>query len=84
MPCAMAALLLFISAIPAQADDPSTLADRLAQVQQEQARQQQQLAALQGQQSQVRQALEAIAVGQPAGAVDLLARLQRLPTLQER
>jgi len=58
--CAMAALLLFISAVPARADDPSTLADRLAQVQQEQARQQQQLSALTGQQSQVRQTLAAL------------------------
>jgi peptidoglycan hydrolase-like amidase len=56
----MAALLLFISAVPAQADDPSTLADRLAQIQQEQARQQQQLSALQGHQSQVRQTLAAL------------------------
>jgi len=39
--------------VPAHADDPSTLADRLAQVQQEQARQHQRLAALQAQQSQV-------------------------------
>jgi stage II sporulation protein D len=39
--------------VPAHADDPSTLADRLAQVQQEQALQHQRLAALQAQQSQV-------------------------------
>lgn len=39
--------------MPAHADDPSTLADRLAQVQQEQALQHQRLAALQAQQSQV-------------------------------
>jgi stage II sporulation protein D len=43
--------------VPAQADDPSTLADRLAQVQQEQARQHQRLSALEAQQSQVRQTL---------------------------
>jgi stage II sporulation protein D len=43
--------------VPAQADDPSTLADRLAQVQLEQARQHQRLSALEGQQSQVRQTL---------------------------
>jgi SpoIID/LytB domain protein len=43
--------------VPAHADDPSTLADRLAQVQQEQARQHQRLSALQAQQSQVRQTL---------------------------
>jgi SpoIID/LytB domain protein len=43
--------------VPAHADDPSTLADRLAQVQQEQARQAQRLSALQAQQGQVRQTL---------------------------
>jgi stage II sporulation protein D len=43
--------------VPAHADDPSTLADRLAQVQQEQARQHQRLSALEGQQSLVRQTL---------------------------
>jgi SpoIID/LytB domain protein len=47
------ALLLLVTAVPAHADDPGTLADRLAQVQQEQARQHQRLAALQAQQSQV-------------------------------
>ena len=49
----MLALLLIVTAVPAHADDPSTLADRLAQVQQEQARQHQRLAALQAQQNQV-------------------------------
>jgi len=46
-----------VTAVPAHADDPSTLADRLAQVQQEQARQAQRLNALQAQQGQVRQTL---------------------------
>lgn len=46
--------------MPVQADDPGTLADRLAQVQQEQARQHQRLSALEGRQSQVRQALAAL------------------------
>src|SRR5438094_841603 len=54
---ALAALLLLVSAVPARADDPGTLADRLAQVQQEQARQQQRLSALQGQQGELRQTL---------------------------
>ena len=54
------ALLLIVSAVPAHADDPSTLADRLAQVQQEQARQHLRLSALEGQQSQVRQTLVAL------------------------
>lgn len=43
--------------MPAHADDPGTLADRLAQVQQEQARQHQRLSALQAEQGQVRQLL---------------------------
>jgi stage II sporulation protein D len=59
------ALLLLVTAVPAHADDPSTLADRLAQVQQEQARQHQRLSALEDQQSQVRQTL-AVLEGQLA------------------
>src|SRR2546421_8281295 len=51
------ALLLLVTAVPAHADDPNTLADRLAQVQAEQTRQHQRLSALEGQQSQVRQTL---------------------------
>ncbi|TMD68852.1 MAG: SpoIID/LytB domain-containing protein [Chloroflexi bacterium] len=78
----MAALLLFISAIPAQADDPSTLADRLAQVQQEQARQQQQLAALQGQQSQVRQALAALEAQLALSNADLAPIAARAQAIQ--
>jgi SpoIID/LytB domain protein len=54
------ALLLLVTAVPAHADDPSTLADRLAQVQAEQARQHQRLSALEGQQNQVRQTLAAL------------------------
>jgi peptidoglycan hydrolase-like amidase/peptidoglycan hydrolase CwlO-like protein len=54
------ALLLIVSAVPAHADDPSTLADRLAQVQQEQARQHLRLSALEGQQGKVRQTLAAL------------------------
>jgi stage II sporulation protein D len=49
-----------VTAVPAHADDPSTLADRLAQIQQEHARQQQRLSALQSQQSQLRQALASL------------------------
>jgi SpoIID/LytB domain protein len=40
--------------VPANADDPGTLADRLAQLQQEQAQQQHQLALLEAQQGQLR------------------------------
>ncbi|TMG20159.1 MAG: SpoIID/LytB domain-containing protein [Chloroflexi bacterium] len=46
--------------MPARADDPGTLADRLARVQQEQARQQQRLSALQSQQGELRQTLAAL------------------------
>jgi peptidoglycan hydrolase-like amidase len=46
--------------VPAHADDPGTLADRLAQIQAEQARQQQRLSALLSQQGQVRQTLGAL------------------------
>jgi SpoIID/LytB domain protein len=46
--------------MPAHADDPSTLADRLAQIQQEQAHQRQQLSSLEAQQGQVRQVLAAL------------------------
>jgi len=46
--------------VPARADDPGTLADRLARVQQEQARQQQRLSALQSQQGELRQTLAAL------------------------
>jgi SpoIID/LytB domain protein len=46
--------------VPAHADDPGTLADQLARVQAEQARQYQRLSALQGQQGQVRRTLAAL------------------------
>ena len=46
--------------MPAHADDPGTLADQLARVQAEQARQSQRLSALQGQQGQVRRTLAAL------------------------
>ena len=78
----MAALLLFISAVPAQADDPSTLADRLAQVQQEQARQQQQLSALMGQQSQVRQTLTALEAQLALSNADLAPIAARAQAIQ--
>ena len=46
--------------MPAHADDPGTLADQLARVQAEQARQYQRLSALEGQQGQVRRSLAAL------------------------
>jgi len=57
--------------VPAHADDPSTLADRLAQVQAEQARQHQRLAALEGEQSQVRQTLAALEAQLALSSADL-------------
>ncbi len=57
--------------MPAQADDPNTLADRLAQVQQEQARQHQRLSALEVQQSQVRQTLAGLEAQLAQSNVDL-------------
>ena len=65
------ALLLLVTAVPAHADDPSTLADRPAQVQQEQARQHQRLAALQAQQDQVRLTLADLQVQLAQSNADL-------------
>jgi SpoIID/LytB domain protein len=65
------ALLLLVTAVPAHADDPSTLADRLTQVQQEQARQHQRLAALQAQQDQVRLTLADLQVQLAQSNADL-------------
>jgi peptidoglycan hydrolase-like amidase len=69
--------------VPAHADDPSTLADRLAQVQQEQARQQQRLAALQAQQGQARLTLADLQVQLAQSNADLApiaAQAQALET----
>ena len=74
-------LLLLVTAVPVHADDPSTLADRLAQVQQEQARQHQRLLALQSQQGQVRQtlaALEAQLAQSNADLAPILAQAQAI------
>jgi peptidoglycan hydrolase-like amidase len=49
--------LLVYTATPARADDPGTLADRLAQLQQQQSLQQQHLAALEAQRAQLQQTL---------------------------
>ena len=57
--------------MPAHADDPNTLADRLAQVQLEQARQHQRLSALAGQQGQVRQTLAALEAQLALSTADL-------------
>ncbi|MDQ6713904.1 MAG: SpoIID/LytB domain-containing protein [Candidatus Dormibacteraeota bacterium] len=65
------ALLLLVTAVPAHADDPSTLADRLAQVQQEQARQHQRLSALEGQQNQLRQTLAGLEAQLAQSSADL-------------
>jgi len=54
------ALALLVSAVPAHADDPAALADRLARIQQAQQQQQQHLSSLQAQQGNVQQKLTAL------------------------
>jgi len=76
------ALLLLVTAVPAHADDPSTLADRLAQVQQEQARQHQRLSALEGQQGQVRQTLAALEAQLALSNADLAPIAARAQAIQ--
>jgi len=76
------ALLLLVTAVPAHADDPSTLADRLAQVQQEQARQRQRLSALEGQQGQVRQTLAALEAQLALSNADLAPIAARAQAIQ--
>ncbi len=57
--------------MPAHADDPGTLADQLARVQQEQARQYQRLSSLAAQQGQVRQTLAALQAQLAQSTADL-------------
>jgi peptidoglycan hydrolase-like amidase/peptidoglycan hydrolase CwlO-like protein len=57
--------------VPAHADDPGTLADQLARVQQEQARQYQRLSSLAAQQGQVRQTLAALQAQLAQSTADL-------------
>jgi stage II sporulation protein D len=76
------ALLLLVTAVPAHADDPSTLADRLAQVQQEQAQQHQRLSALEGQQGQVRQTLTALEAQLALSNADLAPIAARAQAIQ--
>jgi peptidoglycan hydrolase-like amidase len=77
-------LLLLITAVPAHADDPSTLADRLAQLQKEQAHQQQQLSSLQSQQAQVRQTLSALQNQLALSNADLAPVAAQAQALQQR
>jgi SpoIID/LytB domain protein len=78
------ALLLLLSAVPAHADDPNTLADRLAQLQQEQARLQQQLSSLQGQQGQLRQTLVSLQAQLAQSNADLAPVAAQAQALQDQ
>ncbi|TMC44024.1 MAG: SpoIID/LytB domain-containing protein, partial [Chloroflexi bacterium] len=78
------ALLLLVTAVPAHAADPNTLADRLAQVQLEQARQHQRLSQLQGQQSQVRQTLAALEAQLALSNADLAPIATQAQALEAR
>lgn len=78
------ALLLLLSAVPAHADDSNTLADRLAQIQQEQARLQQQLSSLQGQQGQVRQTLVSLQAQLAQSNADLAPVAAQTQALEDR
>jgi peptidoglycan hydrolase-like amidase len=73
-----------LSAVPAHADDPGTLADRLAQLQQEQSRLQQQLATLQGQQGQVRETLAGLQAQLAQSNADLAPVAAQAQALQDQ
>ncbi len=73
-----------MSALPAQADDPGSLADRLAQLQREQAQQQQQLGALLAQQGQVRQTLAALQARLALNNADLAPVAAQAQALQSQ
>lgn len=68
--------------MPAQADDPNTLANRLNQLQQQQAQQQQHLQALQQQQAQVRGALAVLQTQLAQSDADLAPIASRFEALQ--
>ncbi|TME49357.1 MAG: hypothetical protein E6I60_12775, partial [Chloroflexi bacterium] len=70
--------------MPAHAADPNTLADRLAQVQLEQARQHQRLSQLQGQQSQARQTLAALEAQLALSNADLAPIATQAQALEAR
>jgi SpoIID/LytB domain protein len=70
--------------VPAHADDPSTLADRLAQLQQEQARQQQRLNSLLSQEGQVRQTLAALQAQLALSNADLAPVAAQAQALQAK
>ncbi|HET9847506.1 MAG TPA: SpoIID/LytB domain-containing protein [Candidatus Dormibacteraeota bacterium] len=70
--------------MPAHADDPTTLADRLAQLQQEQTRQQQRLDSLLSQEGQVRQTLAALQAQLALSDADLAPVAAQAQALQAR
>jgi peptidoglycan hydrolase-like amidase len=67
----MMALGLLLSVVPAHAEDPTTLADRLARIQQAQQQQQQHLSALQAQQGDVQQKLATLEAQLAQSTADL-------------
>ncbi len=81
---ALLALALLVSAVPAHADDPSTLADRLARVQLAQQQQQQHLSALQAQQGDLQQKLAALQAQLAQSNADLAPIATQAQALQTR
>jgi SpoIID/LytB domain protein len=78
------ALGLLVSAVPAHADDPNTLADRLARIQQAQQQQQQNLSALQAQQGDAQQKLAALQAELAQSNADLAPVASQVQALQAR
>jgi len=78
------ALGLLVSAVPAHADDPNTLADRLARIQQAQQQQQQHLSALQAQQGDAQQKLASLQAELAQSNADLAPVASQVQALQAR
>jgi len=78
------ALGLLVSAVPAHADDPNTLADRLARIQQAQQQQQQHLSTLQAQQGDAQQKLAALQAQLVQSDADLAPVASQVQALQAR
>jgi len=70
--------------VPAHADDPNTLADKLARIQEQQAQQHQHLSVLQQQQAQVQQQLGTLQAQLAQSNADLAPVASQIQTLQSR
>ncbi len=70
--------------MPAHADDPNTLADKLARIQEQQAQQHQHLSVLQQQQAQVQQQLGTLQAQLAQSNADLAPVASQIQTLQSR